>query len=176
MQAERGKEVVGGGEVDSGEEDYGSLKRDKSVRPPVRRKRNKDISPILEEDIIDGFAILAFKTYEDLEVCSRPLSCRHQVHKNNSPSFQFAIKIASKRNEKRLSSIIELTKLMADENINDILSKSQKSNPAIESKPLARDESDQKGKISNYINQNAYCQVRKLRFSSVSRAIFELFP
>lgn len=70
MQAERGKEVVGGGEVDSGEEDYGSLKRDKSVRPPARRKRNKDISPILEEEIIDGFAILAFKTYEDLEVCS----------------------------------------------------------------------------------------------------------
>lgn len=68
MQAERGKEVVGGGEVDSGEEDYESLKRDQTVRPPVRRKRNKDISPILEEDIIDGFAILAFKTYEDLEV------------------------------------------------------------------------------------------------------------
>lgn len=181
MQAERGKEVVGGGEVDSGEEDYGSLKRDKSVRPPVRRKRNKDISPILEEDIIDGFALLAFKTYEDLEVCSRPLSLhvlQQQVHKNNSPSFQFAIKIASKRNEKRLSSIIELTKLMADENINDILSKSQKSNPAIESKPLARDESDQKGKISNYINQNAYCQVRKFTCSVFSRVIFELklFP
>lgn len=49
---------------------------------------------------------------------------------------------------------------MADENISDILSKSQKSNPATESKPLVRDvEADQKGKISNYINQNAYCQV-----------------
>lgn len=50
---------------------------------------------------------------------------------------------------------------MADENISDILSKSQKSNPTTESKPIARDiEADQKGKISNYINQNAYCQVK----------------
>lgn len=80
MQAEKDIEIVGGGAelLDSGDEDdYETLKRDKAVRPPVRRKRSsqqntaatKDIqSPILEEDIIDGFAILAFKTYEDLEV------------------------------------------------------------------------------------------------------------
>jgi len=34
--------------------------------PPVRRKLPR--SPVLEEEIIDGFAILEFKTYEDLEV------------------------------------------------------------------------------------------------------------
>lgn len=37
-------------------------------KPPPRRKKQKELSPLLEEDIIDGFAILAFKTYEDLEV------------------------------------------------------------------------------------------------------------
>lgn len=39
-------------------------------KPPPRRKKQKEQSPLLEEDIIDGFAILAFKTYEDLEVSS----------------------------------------------------------------------------------------------------------
>lgn len=34
--------------------------------PPVRRKLPR--SPVLEEEIIDGFAILEFKSYEDLEV------------------------------------------------------------------------------------------------------------
>lgn len=37
-------------------------------KPPPRRKKQKEQSPLLEEDIVDGFAILAFKTYEDLEV------------------------------------------------------------------------------------------------------------
>lgn len=37
-------------------------------KPPPRRKKPKEQSPLLEEDIVDGFAILAFKTYEDLEV------------------------------------------------------------------------------------------------------------
>ncbi|XP_031629272.1 autism susceptibility gene 2 protein homolog isoform X3 [Contarinia nasturtii] len=59
-------------------------------KPPPRRKKQKEQSPLLEEDIIDGFAILAFKTYEDLE---------------------YAIKLATKLNEKRLSSITELTTL-----------------------------------------------------------------
>uniref|UniRef100_A0A336N6Z6 CSON007905 protein n=1 Tax=Culicoides sonorensis TaxID=179676 RepID=A0A336N6Z6_CULSO len=138
MQAERGKEVVGGGEVDSGEEDYGSLKREKTVRPPNRRKRSKDTSPILEEDIIDGFAILAFKSYEDLE---------------------FAMKIASKRNEKRLSSIIELTKLMADEKINDVLLSPQKNKTNLEpSCNVRKTEVEQKRQVTTFINQNSYCQ------------------
>ncbi|XP_055297379.1 autism susceptibility gene 2 protein homolog isoform X11 [Sitodiplosis mosellana] len=59
-------------------------------KPPPRRKKQKEQSPLLEEDIVDGFAILAFKTYEDLE---------------------YAIKLATKLNEKRLSSITELTTL-----------------------------------------------------------------
>lgn len=66
MQAEREKDVVGG-VPDSAEED-GSLVREKPPRPPLRRKKPKEQSPLLEEDIIDGFSILAFKTYEDLEV------------------------------------------------------------------------------------------------------------
>lgn len=67
MQAERDKDVDGG-DPDSAEED--SLpSREKPSRPPIRRKTTiKEPSPVLEEDIIDGFAIMAFKTYEDLEV------------------------------------------------------------------------------------------------------------
>lgn len=38
----------------------------KPPRPPLRRKKTKEA--IYDEDIIDGFAILAFKSYEDLEV------------------------------------------------------------------------------------------------------------
>lgn len=41
----------------------------KPPRPPIRRKKLKE--PTFEEDIIDGFAILAFRSYEELEV-SRP--------------------------------------------------------------------------------------------------------
>lgn len=79
---------------DSADEDM-PVSREKPPRPTVRRKRKeKDPSPVLEEDIIDGFAILAFKSYEDLE---------------------FAIKIAQKRNEKRLSAIVELTSMMVDD-------------------------------------------------------------
>lgn len=37
----------------------------KPPRPPVRRKKSKE--PVFEEDIIDGFAILAFRSYEELE-------------------------------------------------------------------------------------------------------------
>lgn len=42
--------------------------------PPVRRKLPR--SPVLEEEIIDGFAILEFKTYEDLEVSLYKLSTK----------------------------------------------------------------------------------------------------
>ncbi|KAL0272157.1 UNVERIFIED_CONTAM: hypothetical protein PYX00_005236 [Menopon gallinae] len=37
----------------------------KPPRPPIRRKKLKE--PTFEEDIIDGFAILAFRSYEELE-------------------------------------------------------------------------------------------------------------
>lgn len=70
MQAERERDVDGG-DPDSAEEDEKcpTSVRDKPPRPPLRRKKIKEPSPLLEEDVIDGFAILAFKSYEDLEVC-----------------------------------------------------------------------------------------------------------
>lgn len=36
------------------------------TKPPRPRKKNKD--PLFEEDVVEGFAFLAFKNYEDLEV------------------------------------------------------------------------------------------------------------
>lgn len=76
MQAARDKDVVDGGVAATGELDDSA--DDDTANPPVRekppqrRKKQKDNSPLLEEDIIDGFAILAFKTYEDLEVSFFP--------------------------------------------------------------------------------------------------------
>lgn len=49
---------------DSGEDE--SPVREKPPRPPTRRKKSRE--PLVEEDIVDGFAILGFKSYEDLEV------------------------------------------------------------------------------------------------------------
>lgn len=42
----------------------------KPPRPPNRRKKQKDLfkEPLCEEDVIEGFSILQFRTYEDLEV------------------------------------------------------------------------------------------------------------
>lgn len=73
MQAERDKDVAIGGagagaDPDSAEEDAAPHVREKPPRPPLRRKKPKEPSPVLEEDIIDGFSILGFKSYEDLEV------------------------------------------------------------------------------------------------------------
>lgn len=69
MQAERDKDAGGVGIVDGDSADEESKK---PIRPPQRRKKANNIfkepSPILEEDVVDGFAILSFKTYEDLEV------------------------------------------------------------------------------------------------------------
>lgn len=61
MQAQRESKVKDG---DSGEDE--SPTREKPPRPPARRKKSRE--PLGEEDIIDGFAIMAFRTYEDLEV------------------------------------------------------------------------------------------------------------
>lgn len=80
MQAERDKDVVDGGNAAGVGEPDDSADED-TVTPPVRekppqrrKKQQKDNSPLLEEDIIDGFAILAFKTYEDLEVSFNSIS------------------------------------------------------------------------------------------------------
>lgn len=62
MQAQRESKLKDG---DSGEDD--SPVRDKPQRPPIRRKKSKE--PLVEEDIVDGFAILGFRSYDDLEVC-----------------------------------------------------------------------------------------------------------
>lgn len=67
MQAERDRDVVEGGEPDDSADEE-SPKPPVREKPPQRRKKPKEHSPLLEEDIVDGFAILAFKTYEDLEV------------------------------------------------------------------------------------------------------------
>lgn len=73
MQAERDKDADGVGVIvdgDSADEDS----KKPIQRPPQRRKKAnifKEPSPILEEDVVDGFAILSFKTYEDLEVRNR---------------------------------------------------------------------------------------------------------
>ncbi|XP_050299005.1 autism susceptibility gene 2 protein-like isoform X3 [Anthonomus grandis grandis] len=42
----------------------------KPPRPPNRRKKQKDLlkEPLCEEDIIEGFSILQFRSYEDLEL------------------------------------------------------------------------------------------------------------
>lgn len=73
MQAQRESKAKDG---DSAEDE--SPAREKPQRPPNRRKKSKE--PPFEEDIIDGFAILAFRTYEDLEVrqaivCGGPICC-----------------------------------------------------------------------------------------------------
>lgn len=53
-----------GQSADEGDESPGRSPA-KPPRPPNRKKRNKE--PVFEEDVIDGFAILSFRTYEDLE-------------------------------------------------------------------------------------------------------------
>jgi len=54
-------------ELDSGEEDEISIK-EKAQRPPPPNRRKKKETALFDEDVVDGFAILSFKSYEDLEV------------------------------------------------------------------------------------------------------------
>lgn len=54
-------------ELDSGEEDELSVK-EKAQRPPPPSRRKKKETALFDEDVVDGFAILSFKSYEDLEV------------------------------------------------------------------------------------------------------------
>lgn len=80
-RAQRMQAIRDNNKDDSGEEDEENIRiKEKPQRPPCRRKKVRE--PLVEEDIIDGFAILAFKTYEDLEV-SGPLCmcvCVHAIH------------------------------------------------------------------------------------------------
>lgn len=95
MQAEREKDAdgVGADVIADGDDSDDDSRKKSPIRPPQRRKKAassiaavvvaannnikhdnnnstqfKEPSPILEEDVVDGFAILSFKTYEDLEV------------------------------------------------------------------------------------------------------------
>lgn len=54
-------------ELDSGEEDEISAK-EKAPRPPPPNRRKKKEIALFDEDVVDGFAILSFKSYDDLEV------------------------------------------------------------------------------------------------------------
>jgi len=73
MQAQRERKCKDGdGDADGDSAEDDSPTREKPPRPPNRRKRSKE--PTFEEDIVDGFAILAFRTYEDLEVITFPRS------------------------------------------------------------------------------------------------------
>lgn len=76
MQAQResqGQEKGGG---DSAEDESPSREKPQRPPPPNRRKRSKE--PSFEEDVVDGFAILSFKSYEDIEVALR-LSARNAL-------------------------------------------------------------------------------------------------
>lgn len=52
--------------ADSGEDEAPPVREKPQRPPPNRRKKSKEA--LVEEDIIDGFAILGFKSYDDLEV------------------------------------------------------------------------------------------------------------
>jgi hypothetical protein len=81
MQAQREGKADRHDGPDSGDDDE-NVVREKPQRPHNRRKKNKE--PLVEEDIVEGFSILQFRSYEDLEL---------------------VLKISSKENIKRLSDI-----------------------------------------------------------------------
>lgn len=57
------------------EVDESSCRPGKDKRSKPRRKKH---NTIIEEDIIDGFAIISFKTFEDLEVSVQNTACNTQ--------------------------------------------------------------------------------------------------
>lgn len=65
MHAQK-RENKGKNAADSGEDE--SPTREKPQRPPPPNRRKKSKEPPFEEDVIDGFAILSFRSYEELEV------------------------------------------------------------------------------------------------------------
>jgi hypothetical protein len=67
MQAQREGKADRHDGPDSGDDDE-NVVREKPQRPHNRRKKNKE--PLVEEDIVEGFSILQFRSYEDLEVSS----------------------------------------------------------------------------------------------------------
>lgn len=65
MLAQKRENKVKNG-ADSGEDESPTREKPQRPPPPSRRKKTKD--PAGDEDVIDGFAILSFKSYDDLEV------------------------------------------------------------------------------------------------------------
>ena len=50
------------------DEDPSEVKEDGHEGPPLKKPRRKLRKPTAEEDVVDGFAILAFKSYDELTV------------------------------------------------------------------------------------------------------------
>jgi len=61
---------------ESNDEEDSETSYSEDNQKPLKPTKNKGISdpklaePLYEEDVIDGFAIISFSTYEDLEVCA----------------------------------------------------------------------------------------------------------
>lgn len=53
---------------DSGDEDDTATALREKPHRPLHTRRKKPKEPLVEEDIVEGFAILQFRSYEDLEV------------------------------------------------------------------------------------------------------------
>lgn len=63
-------------------------------KPPRPRKKNRE--PLFEEDLLDGFAMLAFKSYEDLEVrIFSSQSCQYLLYKTTNLSRQIIVRSES---------------------------------------------------------------------------------
>ena len=58
--------AVGVKNVDNGNETGDDALEPRPARPPNRKRKLKE--PLFDEDVIDGFAIYSFKTYNDIEV------------------------------------------------------------------------------------------------------------
>jgi len=63
---------------ESNEDEDSETSYSEDNQKPLKPTKNKSNSsgpklaePLYEEDVIDGFAIISFSTYEDLEVCSQ---------------------------------------------------------------------------------------------------------
>ena len=67
QQEKQTKEEEEEEEEASGQDDHGESPP-RSSKDKTRLKPKKNKSALFEEDIIDGFAIISFKTLEDLEV------------------------------------------------------------------------------------------------------------
>uniref|UniRef100_A0A1B6C6L4 Uncharacterized protein n=1 Tax=Clastoptera arizonana TaxID=38151 RepID=A0A1B6C6L4_9HEMI len=85
--------------IDSAEDDSPTREKPQRPPPPSRRKKNNK-EPQFEEDVIDGFAILSFRSYEELEntirLCGKTAAVtlgwddviKSEPHINHTPTKQ----------------------------------------------------------------------------------------